>query len=92
MVDPIREPAVTAFSPLRLAVIGALALSFALSGCGRKGGLDPPPRSVAQSNGQQQPQQDPSQRAAAEPTEDEFGDPRVPAGQKRRFPLDGLLN
>jgi predicted small lipoprotein YifL len=91
MVDPIREPAVTAFPPLRLAVIGALALSFALSGCGRKGALDPPPRSVAQPAGQQT-QQDPSQRAAAEPTEDEFGDPRVPAGQKKRFPLDGLLN
>jgi predicted small lipoprotein YifL len=32
----------------RLALIGALAATFALAGCGRKGSLDPPPaRAVA---------------------------------------------
>jgi predicted small lipoprotein YifL len=31
----------------RLAVIGALAASFALGGCGRKGPLDPPPSALA---------------------------------------------
>jgi predicted small lipoprotein YifL len=89
MVAPIREPAVTAFPFLRLAVIGALALSFALTACGRRGPLDPPPRATAQSVPQQgQPQQ----TTAAEPAEDEEGNPIVPRGDKKRFPLDWLLN
>jgi predicted small lipoprotein YifL len=86
MFAAIREPAVTAFSPLRLAVIGALAMSFALTACGRKGALDLPPRSAAQ------PASQPQQQAAAEPTEDEDGNMVLPRGQKKGFLLDWLLN
>ena len=86
MVAAIREPAVTAFPFFRLAVIGVLALSFALSACGRKGPLDPPPRASAA------PRSDQQQAQSAEPTEDEFGNPVLPKGQKKAFPLDVLLN
>jgi len=90
MFAAIREPAVTAPSLLRLATIGVLAMSFALSACGRKGALDLPPRATAQpasaqpGSGQQQ--------AQSEPTEDEFGNPVQPRGQKKGFLLDWLLN
>jgi predicted small lipoprotein YifL len=77
---------VTAFPCLRLAMIGALALSFALTACGRKGALDPPPRSSAA------PVSDQQQAQSGEPTEDEFGNPVQPKGQKKSFPLDVLLN
>ena len=79
----------TAFPVFRLAAIGALALSFALTACGRRGPLDPPPRAAAQSAPQQGQQQ---QTSAAEPAEDEDGNPIVPRGDKKRFPLDWLLN
>ena len=91
MVAAIRGPALTVFPFFRLAAIGALAISFALSGCGRKGALDPPPQAASQSNPQRQPQEQ-QQTSAAEPVEDEFGNPVVPRGQKKRFPLDWLLN
>jgi len=46
-------------------------------------------RATAQSVPQQgQPQQ----TTAAEPAEDEEGNPIVPRGDKKRFPLDWLLN
>ena len=32
---------------VRIAVIGALVAALGLAGCGRKGGLDPPPGSTA---------------------------------------------
>jgi predicted small lipoprotein YifL len=91
MVAPIREPAVTAFPVFRLAAIGVLALSFALTACGRRGPLDPPPRATAQS-APQQGQQQQQQTSAAENAEDEDGTPVVPRGEKKRFPLDWLLN
>ena len=78
------EPAVTAFPVFRLAVV-ALAISLALSACGRRGPLDPPPRAAAQANPQQQP-------SSAESTEDDNGNPVMPAAQKKRFFLDFLLN
>ncbi len=79
----------TAFPCLRLAAIGVLALSFALAACGRKGALDPPPRSSAQP-----PVSGPAQQALpGEPTEDEAAIRSQPQGSRRkRFPLDVLLN
>jgi predicted small lipoprotein YifL len=77
---------VTAFPFSRLAVIGVLALSFALTACGRRGALNPPPRSSAA------PVSDQQQAQSGEPTEDEFGNPVQPRGQKKAFPLDVLLN
>jgi predicted small lipoprotein YifL len=85
MVPAIRELAVTASSLFRLAAIGVLALSFALSGCGRKGPLDPPPRAQAQPG--EQVQQEP-----AGPTTDAYGNPIPPPGPKKKFFLDFLLN
>ena len=82
MVPAIREPAVTAPSLLRLATIGVLAISFALTACGRKGPLDAPPSASAQSQ----------QRTQAELLEDEYGNPLPPKGQKKSFFLDWLLN
>jgi predicted small lipoprotein YifL len=82
MVPANREPAVTAPSLLRLAAIGVLAISFALTACGRKGPLDAPPSASAQSQ----------QRAQAEVVVDEYGNPLPPKGQKKSFFLDWLLN
>ena len=81
----IREPAVTAPSLLRLAAIGALALSFALTACGRKGPLDLPPSAAAQPPS-------PQQRAESGPAEDEHGLPPPAQGQRKSFFLDWLLN
>jgi predicted small lipoprotein YifL len=53
-------------SLLRLATIAALAASFALVGCGRKGGLDPPPSAWV------------SPPPQAEPTLGEVNDPNAP--------------
>ena len=78
----------TAFPFYRLAVIGVLTLSFALTACGRRGPLDPPPR--AQASPQQQGQ--PQQNSAAENPDDEEGTPPMPRGEKKRFFLDWLLN
>ena len=86
MVAAIREPFVTPSSALRLAAIGLIMLSFSLAACGRRGPLDPPPRASAA------PVSDQQQAQSGEPTEDEFGNPVQPRGQKKSFPLDVLLN
>lgn len=86
MVAAIREPALTALSPLRLALIGVIAVSFVLSACGRKGALDPPPRTASQAVPPGQPS------PTGDPNEDEFGNPVVSKGQKKGFPLDAILN
>jgi predicted small lipoprotein YifL len=67
---------------LRVAAVGALlfALGLTLSACGRKGPLDPPPASLA---GPQQP-------AALET--DAQGRDIAPPGQKKRLPIDWLLD
>ena len=67
---------------LRVAAVGALlfALGLTLSACGRKGPLDPPPASLA---GPQQP-------AALET--DAQGRDIAPPGQKKRLPIDVLLD
>ena len=88
MFAAIREPAVTAPWFFRLAAIGVLAMSFTLSACGRKSGLDLPPRTTAQPEQQQQAQQQPAVFGAPE---DDQG-PVAPQGQRKGFPLDWLLN
>ena len=73
---------------LRLALIGALAASFVLAACGRKGPLDPPPSaSVA------------GDQAAPGAPQDTRGRPVghdgkliAPGMQDKRIPLDVLLN
>lgn len=88
MFGAIREFLVTASPFLHLVLVGMVALS--LAGCGRKGALDPPPRTSAQ----QAPGQPgaPAQSEAPAMTEDEFGNPIVSQGRKRPFPLDAILN
>ena len=81
MVPAIREPRLTRTAFFRLALAGAVAASFMLSACGRKGPLDPPPRSAAAAPVEQN-----------EITEDQDGNPVAPKGEKKRFFLDFLLN
>ena len=70
----------------RLTVVAVLAAAFALSACGRKGPLDPPPAaSVA------------GEKAAPaadnnSPPVGPNGDLLPPRGEKKRLPLDVLLN
>ena len=70
----------SARSTLRLAVIGALvaALGLTLSACGRRGPLESPPGYVNTPQG---------------PVElDAEGRPIAPPGQKKRLPIDWLLD
>ena len=76
-------------SDLRLAriiTVGALVAALGLAGCGRKGGLDPPPGASA--NGEAAVAQP---GAASEPGPD--GQPMAP-GQppRRRTPIDFLID
>ena len=66
---------------LRIAALGALllALGLTLSACGRKGPLDPPPASLAG------PQPGNIQTDAE-------GRPLAPPGEKKRLPIDWLLD
>ena len=88
---------------LRLALIGALAASLGLAGCGRKGPLDPPPG--ASLEGVPQPDMPgvmSTNRPAAAPigggSQDgnagvgPDGQPLAPKGPHKRIFLDGLLN
>ena len=74
---------------LRLALIGALAASFGLAACGRKGPLDAPP---AASLAGEQPV------TTGEPSGDDRrilgpdGKPISASRTNKRFPLDVLLN
>jgi len=84
----------------RLLLIGALAASLGLAGCGRKGPLDPPPG--ASLEGVPQPKMDiMSTRGAApiggqaqgnNPGVGPNGQPQAPKGPKKSIPLDVLLN
>ena len=72
----------------RIAAIGALVAALGLAGCGRKGGLDPPPAAaVADQNGTSQPPPGtavgPDGRTVAV---------APPQGPPRRTYLDWLLN
>ena len=75
---------------LRLVLAGVLALS--LTACGRKGALDPPPRTSAQQAPAQPEPGQPGQAGQTGLTEDEHGNPIVSQGQKKPFPLDAILN
>jgi predicted small lipoprotein YifL len=73
----------------RLAVIGALAAALVLTGCGRKGPLDPPPSaSVAERAAAGDPQ-----AGQSGPVMDAQGRPIAPqSAQKKRIVLDWLLD
>jgi len=67
---------------LRAAILGGLTLvlGLTLSACGRRGPLDPPPSA---SSSLEQP---------ADIQTDAQGRPLAPVGQKRRLPIDWLLD
>ena len=63
--------------------VAALMLALALAGCGRKGGLDPPPAAAA----------DPSMAPVPAPEIGADGRPLPPAhGPNRTSPLDFLID
>ncbi|MCZ7659962.1 MAG: lipoprotein [Xanthobacteraceae bacterium] len=74
MIRPVRP----LFRAITMSAL-CLVLAAALSACGRKGGLDPPPAAVAQ----------PGTEAA--PAVDAEGRPIAPRGPSRRLPIDWLL-
>ncbi len=86
----------------RIALAGALAASFALAGCGRKGPLDPPPGASLEGVPQANMPQLMSDKGNTGPIGgqarggytgvDEHGQPLAPKGPQKRFFLDGLLN
>ena len=87
-------PLAVSRSMLPLAVNGLLLLLLLLplSGCGRKGALDPPPGGMIL---EQRPGLTPTtQRAGGEAPQayDDDGRPIAPAGPKRRIPPDWLLD
>jgi predicted small lipoprotein YifL len=103
MVRPNLEPSVTfRLTASRLATLAALIVALGLGACGRKGPLDAPPGAVADptsaptaSNTSLQPQPQTQEERSL------FGDPNrsspatapvAPKGQKRRIPLDVLLD
>jgi predicted small lipoprotein YifL len=69
----------------RIAVIGALVAALGLAGCGRKGGLDPPPAGAAAGP-------DPAVVNDREPALGPDGQTVAPAGPKRRTPIDWLID
>jgi predicted small lipoprotein YifL len=81
----------------RVAMLAAIIAAAGLSGCGRKGGLDPPP-TASLTNPQQVPpgpsmgeQSDsPTQSLMAPPPTPQTAPP--PPAAKKWFPLDFLLN
>lgn len=87
---------------LRLAMIGALAVTLGLAGCGRKGPLDPPPGASLTGEPQaNMPELMSNNHGAApiggqaqdgNPGVDANGQPIAPKGPDKHFVLDSLLN
>jgi predicted small lipoprotein YifL len=87
---------------LRLALVGALAVSLGLAACGRKGALDPPPgaslEGVPQPNMPNLISSNPGTAPIGGQVKDNNpgvgpdGQPLAPTGPKKRIPLDVLLN
>ena len=76
----------------KVALVAAALLAFTLAGCGRKSSLDPPPTAAVQQPGQPgQPQQRQSTGFGLfDPNEEE--QLAAPPGQKRRLPIDVILD
>ena len=98
MLSEISEPAVSRpnRSSFPLILIGALALAVPLSGCGRKGGLDPPPGGSQLESGAVRT---PVSRRGVTPTPaekspeyDENGRPIAPTGPRKKLPADWLID
>ncbi len=68
----------------RLALLGALGLTLALAGCGRKGPLDPPPASLTD--------QHPAAGAPTAKPGDKAAKDQAAKDAEKRNPLNVLLN
>jgi predicted small lipoprotein YifL len=82
---------------IALGAVGALAL--AVSGCGRKGALDPPPGGYAFDPGtvrtpttQRGLRREEEEKKQQQPEYDDEGRPIAPEGNKRRLPGDWLID
>ncbi len=73
------------------AILGALAATLALSGCGRKGPLDPPPAS-SQAQGQAGSGEAAGQSGAQAIEYGPDGRMLAPRGQKKKLPADWLID
>ncbi|CAN5403451.1 hypothetical protein BH10PSE10_BH10PSE10_19620 [soil metagenome] len=85
-------------SPSKLTVITLIALTCALAGCGRKAGLDAPPGAAAdQANAPSADAQN-SPNSAGNLQSEIYRAPGsgsvavAPKGQKKRIPLDAILD
>jgi predicted small lipoprotein YifL len=67
-----------------------LICALLLSGCGRKGPLDPPPSALQQPGAPVNPDGTPA--PGTQKGFDEFGRPIAPTGEKKHFFLDFLLD
>jgi len=77
----------------RLATVSVMALTLALAACGRKGGLDLPPNAAVAQPGPAAAAVPGQAPAVAAPYEtDPEGRPLAPNGQKKRLPIDVLLD
>jgi hypothetical protein len=77
---------------LRLAAVAAFAAALVLSGCGRKGPLDPPPGGMQL---EQRSGMTPVTSRGLPPPRPEFdedGRPIAPEGPRRRSPADWLID
>jgi predicted small lipoprotein YifL len=74
---------------LRSVMIGALAAATVLAGCGRKGPLEPPPSAQAPAPASRT---DGRRTDEPRPVMNNAGYPVAPPGEKKRIPLDWLID
>jgi predicted small lipoprotein YifL len=95
-----RDRHVTSRSNRSFSIPTALALlvvACALAGCGRKAGLDPPPGTAEPTSVQGQAGAAPSEPAAVprdsfDPLSTRDTSPRAAKGERKRIPLDAILD
>jgi predicted small lipoprotein YifL len=76
-------------------LVAVAAMALALAGCGRKGPLDLPPTSSAQSavdQGDTDEERAAAQGSVFDPSFGVNGQPKAAKGRKKSFVLDPLLN
>jgi predicted small lipoprotein YifL len=93
MKTPNLERSVTRMPTVHLAVFGALAAALLLSGCGRKGALDPPPGGYALPVDRNSTTPTTNRGISpGQPNYDAAGKPLAPQGPKRALPGDWLID
>jgi predicted small lipoprotein YifL len=97
MMQPVRETDLPRLSrklpfiAVQICAVGALAI--ALAGCGRKGSLDPPPGASAQQPAvEEQSGQSGTVAPSGVQLDNNDGRPVAPKGQKKKLPIDWLID